>query len=119
MLSLAYRLNPSLPLSLAGALLLAPGIALAGWVAYRFFYQGVPHYLLGTLAIILILLGGVSLAPLPLATSIVRLQATVARATRRQEPPTAYPRFRRRHRRPPPRRMSQPRDPLRELPRGS
>ena len=88
MLSLAYRLNPTLPLTLAGALLLAPGIALAGWVAYRFFYEGVPHYLLGTLAIILILLGGVSLALLPLATSIIRLQAAVARAARRQEPPT-------------------------------
>ena len=40
MISLAYRLNPTLPLTLAGALLTAPGAALAGWVAYRFFYQG-------------------------------------------------------------------------------
>ncbi|MFZ8808765.1 MAG: glycosyl transferase family 2, partial [Pyrobaculum sp.] len=66
----------------------APGAALAGWVAYRFFCQGVPHYLLGTLAIMLILLGGVSIALLPLATSLVRLQAAVARAARRHEPPT-------------------------------
>jgi hypothetical protein len=36
MISLAYRLNPTLPLTLAGALLTAPGAALAGWVAYRF-----------------------------------------------------------------------------------
>jgi len=42
MISLAYRLNPTLPLILAGALLTAPGAALAAWVAYRFFYQGVP-----------------------------------------------------------------------------
>jgi len=89
MVSLAYRLNPTLPLTIAGALLLIPGAALAGWVAYRFFYQGVPHYLLGTLAIILILLGGASIALLPLATSIIRLQAAVARAARRHEPPTA------------------------------
>ena len=88
MISLAYRLNPTLPLTLAGALLTAPGAALAGWVAYRFFYQGVPHYLLGTLAIILILLGGVSIALLPLATSLVRLQAAVARTARRHEAPT-------------------------------
>jgi dolichol-phosphate mannosyltransferase len=88
MISLAYRLNPTLPLTLAGALLTAPGAALAGWVAYRLFYQGVPHYLLGTLAIILILLGGVSIALLPLATALVRLQAAVARAARRHEPPT-------------------------------
>ena len=88
MISLAYRLNPTLPLTLAGALLTAPGAALAGWVAYRFFYQGVPHYLLGTLAIILILLGGVSIALLPLATSIIRLQAAVARTARRHEAPT-------------------------------
>jgi hypothetical protein len=87
MISLAYRLNPTLPLTLAGALLTAPGAALAGWVAYRLFYQGVPHYLLGTLAIILILLGGVSIALLPLATSIIRLQAAVARAAKRHEPP--------------------------------
>jgi len=91
MVSLAYRLNPTLPLTIAGALLLIPGAALAGWVAYRFFYQGVPHYLLGTLAIILILLGGASIALLPLATSIIRLQAAVARAARRHEPPTASP----------------------------
>jgi len=88
MISLAYRLNPTLPLTLAGALLTAPGAALAGWVAYRFFYQGVPHYLLGTLAIILILLGGVSIALLPLATALVRLQAAVARTARRHEAPT-------------------------------
>jgi dolichol-phosphate mannosyltransferase len=87
MISLAYRLNPTL-LTLAGALLTAPGAALAAWVAYRFFYQRVPHYLLGTLAIILILLGGVSIALLPLATALVRLQAAVARAARRHEPPT-------------------------------
>jgi hypothetical protein len=87
MISLAYRLNPTLPLTLAGALLTAPGAALAGWVAYRLFYQEVPHYLLGTLAIILILLGGVSIALLPLATALVRLQAAVARAARRHEPP--------------------------------
>ena len=86
MISLAYRLNPTLPLTLAGALLTAPGAALAAWVAYRFFYQGVPHYLLGTLAIILILLGGVSIAPL--ATALVKLQAAVTRAARRHEPPT-------------------------------
>ena len=36
MISLAYRLNPTLPLTLAGALLTAPGADLAGWVAYRF-----------------------------------------------------------------------------------
>jgi dolichol-phosphate mannosyltransferase len=88
MISLAYRLNPTLPLTLAGTLLTAPGAALAGWVVYRFFCQGVPHYLLGTLAIMLILLGGVSIALLPLATSLVRLQAAVARAARRHEPPT-------------------------------
>jgi len=88
MISLAYRLNPTLPLTIAGALLLIPGAALAGWVAYRFFYQGVPHYLLGTLAIILILLGGVSAALLPLATALVRLQAAVARTARRHEAPT-------------------------------
>jgi Glycosyltransferases involved in cell wall biogenesis len=88
MVSLAYRLNPTLPLTIAGALLLIPGAALAGWVAYRFFYQGVPHYLLGTLAIILMLLGGVSAALLPLATALVRLQAAVARTARRHEAPT-------------------------------
>jgi dolichol-phosphate mannosyltransferase len=87
MISLAYRLNPTLPLALAGALLTAHGADLAAWVAHRFFYQGVPHYLLGTLAIILILLGGVSIAPLPLATALVKLQAAVARAARRHEPP--------------------------------
>jgi dolichol-phosphate mannosyltransferase len=88
MISLAYRLNPTLPLTLAGALLTAPGAVLAAWVAYRFFYQGVPHYLLGTLAIILILLGGVSIALLPLATALVRLQAAVALTARRHEAPT-------------------------------
>jgi len=97
MISLAYRLNPTLPLTLAGALLTAPGAALAGWVAHRFFYQGVPHYLLGTLAIILILLGGVSIALLPLATSIIRLQAAVARAARRHEPPQTASRRRPSH----------------------
>ncbi len=88
MTTLAYRLNPTLPLTLLGTLMLAPGIALTGWVAYRFFYGGVPHYLLGTLALILILLGGVSAALLPLATAIIRLQAAVARAARTHTPPT-------------------------------
>ncbi|MDT7870175.1 MAG: hypothetical protein RQ839_08365 [Thermoproteus sp.] len=112
MISLAYRLNPTL--TLAGALLTAPGAALAGWVAYRFFYQEVPHYLLGTLAIILILLGGASIALLPLATSIIRLQAAVAQAARRHEPPTASRRRPSHH----PRRRRSPRSRLPQLWRG-
>ncbi|MGC9171111.1 MAG: glycosyltransferase family 2 protein [Thermoproteus sp.] len=87
LLSLAYRLNPSLPLFLFGALLLAPGAALGSWVAYELFYVGVPHYLLGMGALMLLLLGGLSLALLPLAASMVRLQASVFKAARSAEPP--------------------------------
>jgi len=86
MISLAYRLNPPPPHPrrrpphrprrrpgrLGSLPLLLPGV---------------PHHLLGTLAIILIPLGGVSIALLPLATTLVRLQAAVARAARRREPP--------------------------------
>jgi hypothetical protein len=115
MISLAYRLNPTLPLTLAGALLTAPGAALAGWVAHRFSYQGVPHYLLGTLAIILILLGGVSIALLPLATTLVKLQAAVARAARRHEPPQTASRRRPSHH---PRRRRSRRSRLPQLWRG-
>ncbi|ACB39409.1 glycosyl transferase family 2 [Pyrobaculum neutrophilum V24Sta] len=78
-LSLAYRLNPTLSLSLLGALLLVPGVALGSWVAYRFFYQGVPHYMLGLLSLILLMLGALSVALLPLATAVLRLQAAVRR----------------------------------------
>jgi len=62
----AYTANPLAALYLAGALLTAPGLALAAWVAYRFFYQGVPHYNLGLLALGLLTLGLLSLALLPL-----------------------------------------------------
>lgn len=85
--SLAYRLNPALALFLFGVLLLVPGVALGAWVAYRLFYAGVPHYILGMGAFMLLLLGGLSLAMLPLAASLVRLQASVFRASRQLEPP--------------------------------
>lgn len=89
--SLAYRLNPSISLFLLGALLTIPGILLAGWVGYEFFYGGVPHYMLGMLALIMILLGGISLALLPIAGSLVRLQAAVFRSARRPAPVDCLP----------------------------
>jgi len=87
----AYTANPLLALYLAGALLVVPGLALGGWVAYKLFYEGVPHYMLGLLALGLLLLGLVSLALAPLAAAVVRLRAQIARAAPREEPTDCLP----------------------------
>ncbi|WP_226976155.1 glycosyltransferase family 2 protein [Pyrobaculum aerophilum] len=79
-LELAYRLNPALFLTLIGALMLIPAVALGGWVAYRYFYQGVPHYMLGLAALLMLVIGGISTALLPLHTTIQQLRASIRRA---------------------------------------
>lgn len=77
---LAYRLNPALFLTLIGALMLIPAVALGGWVAYRYFYQGVPHYMLGLAALLMLVIGGISTALLPLHTTIQQLKTSIRRA---------------------------------------
>lgn len=85
-LSLAYRLNPALALSVLGVLAVVPGIAMGGWVAYEYFYRRIPHYMLGLVSLIVLMIGGVSAALLPLYGALQRLQAVVYR-TRLKEPP--------------------------------
>lgn len=99
LLSLAYRLNPVFSLFIAGSLLIVPGVILGGWVAYRYFYQGVPHYLLGLLALLLLTIGSISLALLPIATSLMGLRAAIMKLITRTDevdpqcvpPPPAVP----------------------------
>ena len=85
-LSLAYRLNPALALTALGVLAVVPGIAMGGWVAYEYFYRRIPHYMLGLVSLIVLMIGGVSAALLPLYGALQRLQAAVYR-TRLKEPP--------------------------------
>ena len=85
-LSLAYRLNPALALTALGVLAVVPGIAVGGWVAYEYFYHRIPHYMLGLASLIVLMIGGVSAALLPLYGALQRLQAVVYR-TRLKEPP--------------------------------
>lgn len=84
--SLAYRLNPALALTMLGVLAVIPGIALGGWVAYQYFYQRIPHYMLGLASLMMLMIGGVSAALLPLYGALQRLQAAVYR-TRLAQPP--------------------------------
>ncbi|MEM2025574.1 MAG: PaREP1 family protein [Desulfurococcaceae archaeon] len=84
--SLAYRLNPALALTMLGVLAVIPGVVLGGWVAYRYFYEGIPHYMLGLASLMMLMIGGVSAALLPLYGALQRLQAAVYR-TRLAQPP--------------------------------
>lgn len=61
--------------ALAGALALALGLALGNWVAYRYFYGGVPHYTLGLAALALTALGVALLATTPLLIALRRIKA--------------------------------------------
>ena len=79
--SVAARLLPKEVL--AGVLLMALGLAAGNWVAYRYFYGGVPHYTLGLAALASMILGGALLAAAPLLSALRK-----ARAFAERRPPT-------------------------------
>jgi glycosyltransferase involved in cell wall biosynthesis len=59
MAALALRYNPAFFLSFAAALLALPGLGIAAWVAYKWIFLGVKHYVWGIIAFALVA-GGVS-----------------------------------------------------------
>ena len=62
MLRMAWHYNPAfLMFAVGAALLLAPGLALGGWVAYRMLAYGVVHHVKGVAALVLASSGLVSL----------------------------------------------------------
>ena len=73
--------------ALVGALALALGLALGNWVAYRYFYGGVPHYTLGLAALALTALGVALLATTPLLIALRRIKAV----DRRNPPANCLP----------------------------
>ena len=51
MAALALRYNPAFFLSLAAALLALPGLGIAAWVAYKWVFLGVKHYVWGIISL--------------------------------------------------------------------
>ncbi len=80
MVRLAWRYNPFFTITALGALLLAPGLALGGWVAYRYLAEGVMHHVKGLAAIMLTAAGTVSLILAILALYLKRLELRLLRA---------------------------------------
>lgn len=61
MVRLTWRYNPASLIFALGALLLIPGLALGGYVAYNILFTGVKHYFKGLLAAVLTATGTISL----------------------------------------------------------
>ena len=93
MLRLARRYNPTFLVFAAGSLLLVPGLALGGWVAYRYLEYGVMHHVKGLAAIGLTAAGVQSLLlallALYLKRSEIRLLSSIRRLRRECAPPAA------------------------------
>ncbi len=82
--ALALRYNPAFFLSLAAALLALPGLGVAAWVAYKWVFLGVKHYVWGIIAFALVA-GGVSAGAVAVLTLYFkRMEIRILRALRRQ-----------------------------------
>lgn len=83
MARLTWRYNPVFFISMLGALLLIPGLALGVWVGYYYIFEGVAFYVKGVIAIIMTLVGFLSLIIAILALYIKRMEARIMRSIRR------------------------------------
>ncbi|ABM80617.1 glycosyltransferase family 2 protein [Hyperthermus butylicus] len=63
MIRLAWRYNPAFLIFILGALLLAPGIALGGYVAYKYLVYGVKHHVKALIATTTMTLAGFNSPP--------------------------------------------------------
>lgn len=77
--SLAWRYNPTFFIFIAGASLLVPGLLLGSWVAYRYFFLGINHFLRGMVAIVLVLVGIQSLLLAVLSLYVKRMEYRILR----------------------------------------
>jgi dolichol-phosphate mannosyltransferase len=84
MAAVALRYNPAFFLSLAAALLALPGLGIAAWVAYKWIFLGVKHYVWGIIAFALVA-GGVSAGAVAVLTLYLkRMEIRILRTLRRQ-----------------------------------
>lgn len=95
MIRLALRYNPTFFIFLAASLLAIPGLAIVGWVAYRWVFLGVKHYVWGiigaTLASVGVLSGAMAILSLYLKRMETRLLKQIRRYTHNAARPTRRP----------------------------
>ncbi len=82
MIKLAWRYNPVFLVTLIGASLLVPGLALSAYVAYDLVVHGVKHYVKGLIAAILVAIGLNSLVLAILSVYIKRAEIRILRRIR-------------------------------------
>lgn len=82
-LRLSWHYSPLFTLALAGALLFVPGVFIASWVAYKWIFLGVKHYVWGIIAVSLIAGGVASGAVAALALFLKRMERRFVRLLRR------------------------------------
>jgi dolichol-phosphate mannosyltransferase len=85
---LAIRYNPTFITFAAAALLTIPGLLVASWVAYRWIFQGVKHYIWGMIAIAMIAGGITSAALAVLALYLKRMEIRILKAVKKTTKPT-------------------------------
>ena len=85
MFLLALRYNPAFLISLAAALLAVPGLLLAAWVAYKWIFLGVKHYVWGIIAFALIAGGAAAGAVAALTLYLKRMEMRLMRLLRRRD----------------------------------
>ena len=79
MFLLALRYNPAFLIALGAALLAVPGLALGAWVAYRWIFLGVKHYVWGIIAFALVAGGVAAGAVAALALYLKRMEIRLMR----------------------------------------
>ncbi len=84
---LSWSYNPVFLIAGASAALLIPGLALAGWVAYHYYTQGVKHHVRGLISLSFTLVGLQSLLIAVLAIYLKRFELRLLRLLRRRNQP--------------------------------
>ena len=83
MLRLALRYNPTFYIFAAAALLTIPGILIASWVAYKWIFLGVKHYVWGIIAVAMTAGGIASATMAVLALYLKRMEIRILRSVKR------------------------------------
>ncbi|NAZ11426.1 MAG: hypothetical protein GU361_01655, partial [Desulfurococcales archaeon] len=84
---------PLLLITGTAALLLIPGLAIAAWVAYRYLFLGITHFVWGIIAIVLTAVGFIALLLAMLTVYLKHMEHRIIRTiqTLKEQPPSQNP----------------------------
>jgi len=83
LIRLTWRYNPAFFIALMGSLPLIPGLILGAWVGYYYFFEGIAFHVKGVIAVIMSLVGFLSLLIAVMVLYVKRAEMRVMKIMRR------------------------------------